>query len=96
MEFLKLSLILILLITVSCDNTTEPVDNDGSFTGITETDENGDLIGNFDFDDWTLWNRFFGNKIEIIPNTYIGFSVNAINGEGIIYIKFEKHILLGR
>lgn len=87
---LKLSLILILFTIISCESTTEPVNNDGSFTGITETDEYGDLIGNFDFDDWTLPNRFFGNKVEIKPNTNIRFSINYIGGEGISYIKFEN------
>ena len=42
--------LLFLLLIISCDDN--PVDTIESYTGITETDSSGNLIGNIDTDDW--------------------------------------------
>ena len=87
-----ISLIIIFLTTcfiLTCENTTESREKDNSFKGITETDENGNLIGNFDFDDWTLPNRYFGNKIETKP--YTSFEAAYIGQEVSRYIKIINH-----
>jgi hypothetical protein len=82
-------ILVITCIIFTCDNTTEPNEDDTYFQGITETDENGNLIGNFDFDDWALPHRYFGNKIEINPKT--SFGATQIGQEVIRYIKFRNH-----
>jgi len=49
-----------------CDQSTEPY-NLNNFDGITETDEQGNLIGNIDLNDWSrnAYNVHFGQSIWI-------------------------------
>jgi hypothetical protein len=84
------TILVIYFLVLNCENATEPQEDDNYFKGITETDENGNLIGNFDFDDWTLLNRYFGNKIEIAPQS-LYFKAISKGQEVSNYIKFKNH-----
>lgn len=46
--------ILLLVVSFSCDKTEDADIKSSSFSGITETDSQGNLIGNIDETDWTL------------------------------------------
>ena len=73
-----------------CEKSTAPEVDSLKFSGITETDENGTLIGNFDRDDWSFPNIFFNNAIQINPHTSIGFVATQINQQITIHIKFKN------
>ena len=55
-NYIMIKLLLLLLI-VSCQDN--PIKTINSYTGITETDTNGNIIGNIDTDDWCEFNFDF-------------------------------------
>ncbi len=55
-----------------CSTNTEPAPNSNkyyldNFNGITETDINGDIIGNIDLRDWNIPNSFCNKSLYISP-----------------------------
>lgn len=88
MIIVKINFILfVLLIFFSfCDNITDQND----ISGITNTDEHGNIIGEFDQDDWLYSNIYFSNTIKIKPNI-ITFSKNDLGETKNNTIIFENY-----
>ena len=82
--------LLIVLVFAACKNGVQP--DLLTFLGITETDENGDIIGNFDRDDWVYADIFFQNAVQINPHTEIRFSASAIGEEVTQVLHFKNYI----
>ena len=66
---MKKRLLFILLLVVGCEDT--PINSHIEFSGITETDSDGTLIGNIDSDDWCQFE--FGMEA-----TDIDFGLNPV------------------
>ncbi len=77
MYFKYLFVIILSSLVFYCSTNTEPAPNSNkyyldNFNGITETDLNGNIIGNIDLRDWKIPNSFLNKSLFISPY-YLSF-----------------------